>query len=134
MSNYNDRIKSAAIKSAKISQHEEQVGAVIVKGRRMLSSGYNSTKTHAIIQREIDPRTLVDKLHAELHAVLSAQTDISGAKMYIARISPGLKNGTGLSRPCKLCMAFLKKSGIKEIHYTTGEDDMPWKQERVERH
>lgn len=132
MSNIN-RIKSTAIALAKTSQHHEKVGAVIARGRRVLASGLNSTKTHAAIRTKIDPNSLVDKLHAELASILRARTDISGTKMYIARISPGKKHGTGLSRPCKLCMNYLRKAGIKEVHYTTGEDDI-WKYEKVSKY
>lgn len=134
MSNYNNRIKSTAIKLARTSQHHEKVGAVIVKGRRVLSLGLNGIKTHAAIKTKIDPNSLVDKLHAELATILKAKTDVTGTKMYIARICPGKKHGTGMSRPCKLCMSFLKKSGIKEIYYTTGDDNVPWIQEKVERY
>ncbi len=133
MSNYNNRIKFAAIKLARTSKHHEKVGAIIVKGRRMLSSGFNGIKTHAAIKTKIDPSSLVDKLHAEIHSILRAKTNIVGTKMYIARVCPGKKYGTGMSRPCKLCMLYLRKSGIKEIHYTTGEDDI-WKYEKVERY
>lgn len=127
----NNRIRSMAENLALLSNHHFRVGAVIVKGRRIISGGHNKNKTHTIIKNKIDKFSLVDKLHAEMTAILKSRTDLSGAKIYVLRICPDNENGTGMSRPCHLCMRLISGAGIKEIIYTTGNPANPWMKERI---
>lgn len=127
----NDRIRYTVETLASLSEHHFKVGAVIVKGRRVIAVGHNKTKTHTIIKNKLDKYSLVDKLHAEMDAVLKARTDLCGAKLYVLRICPDNRNGTGMSRPCSLCMRLIRGAGIKEIIYTTGDPARPWAKERI---
>lgn len=130
----NDRIRNMAIDLANKSDYKDhhiRIGAVIVKGRRIIAGGFNQNKTHTIIRNQIDRYSLVDKIHAEMSAILKSRTDLVGAKIYILRLCPDNKNGTGLSRPCSLCMRLISGAGIKEIIYTTGNPLRPWMKERI---
>ena len=126
-----NRIQDMAKTLANLSDHHMRVGAVIVKGRRVIAGGHNKNKTHTIIRNKIDKYSLVDKLHAEMTAILKARTDLDGAKIYVLRICPDNVVGTGLSRPCSLCMRLIRAAGIKEIVYTTGNPSQPWMKERI---
>lgn len=125
-----NRIQNIAKDLAITSEHHFRVGAVIVRGRRVIAAGCNKTKTHTIIRNKIDRFSLCDKLHAEMAVILKARTDITGAKIYILRVSDN-ENGTGMSKPCDLCMRLIRNSGIKEIIYTTGDPQQPWMREKI---
>ena len=93
-----------------------KLGAVIIKGGSVISTGYNSIR-HT---REIGKSTL----HAEEAAIIKLlksrrQHLLVGAELYVCRTRP---NGTcGLSRPCARCMSLIKAVGIKRVFYTTDE-------------
>lgn len=126
-----NRIRDAVETLANMSEHHFRVGALIVKGRRILAGGHNKNKTHTIIKNKIDKYSLVDKLHAEMTAILKARTDLSGSKIYVLRLCPDNKDGTGMSRPCGLCMGLIRGAGIREVFYTTGNPLYPWMKEKI---
>lgn len=97
--------------SERSDHHKYKMGCVIARGRKVLGSGFNMTKTH--------PKSphCHRQVHAEFMAALSANLmEIEGATAYIFRQQ---KDGTwAIARPCKYCMSFLKKCGIKEVIYS----------------
>lgn len=107
-----------ASKTAKKSPHKQhKLGAVIVKGKRILSCGFNSLR----------PSRLLDTphLHAEAAAVLKLLkekrlSDLSGAEMYVTRFTRGGR--IGLARPCLHCSELLASVGISKVYYTTDEE------------
>ena len=118
MSSLKQNACDAAIAVARLSDHKFRVGAAIIKGRRIISLGCNSSKTTPFIRNKLNDRTLVDRLHAEMSAILKAQGDVSRCKIYVARITT---MGLGNARPCGLCMSMIKEAGIKEVYYTTDD-------------
>jgi len=83
-------------------------GAVIVRGGRVISMGFNSTDQ----RREMD----YNYTHAEMHAILRARSDVSGAKIYVFR-----QDRYGFisnSKPCNRCYEILKEHGIRRAIYT----------------
>lgn len=117
---------SVAIATSRYSEYVIKVGAAILKGRRIVSVGFNRTKTTPLIRRKLSNTSLVDKLHAEMSAILKARTDLYGATIYVARTTAF---GTlSMSKPCHLCMAMIREAGIKNIYYTTMNG---WEHERV---
>lgn len=106
-----------AAKQAKKSQHKQhKLGAVIVKGNRILSTGYNSLRPSSLLGTET--------LHAEAAAVLKLLkarrlSDLAGAEIYVSRFTRG--GAVGLSRPCPACTALLTSVGIRMVHYTTDD-------------
>jgi len=118
----------AAKKAAKMSTFRKfHTGCVIVYKNDIISSGYNSNKTHPLQKEYNKERFDVDStphyMHAEIHALSSILNDDSidwrKVHIYVYRI---LKNTSyGLAKPCASCMKLIKHLGIRNIHYTTNE-------------
>ena len=95
-----------------------QVGAVIVKDRRILATGYNGAPSGIKHCAEVgclrqeygvpsgERHELCRAIHAEQNAMVQAAmsgTSILGATMYIS------------TQPCSLCAKMIINSGIKKI-------------------
>lgn len=106
-----------AAKQAKKSPHKQhKLGAVIVKGSRILAVGYNSLRPSSLLGTHT--------LHAEAAAVLKLLkarrlSDLAGAEMYVTRFTRG--GSVGLSKPCIHCRSLLASVGIRTVYYTTDE-------------
>ena len=100
-----------AEKSAERRKH----GAVVVKGGRVVGTGFNKFKNHpTIIQTELIKSHC--SRHAEQVAIHQAGRNAKGAIIYVARVSK--KGEDRNSRPCNLCYSLIKKVGIKQVIYT----------------
>lgn len=105
----------AARKAAALSNCRYKVGAVIVRGSNIISSGNNTLKTHS---KHIHWPNHVCSVHAEHNVIRHAQhrnIDLNGATIYVARIG-----GLQISKPCNMCMSCIRKSGIRTIVYSNG--------------
>lgn len=106
-----------AFKQAKKSKYKQhRLGAVIVKGGRILSTGYNKIRPSAVLHTET--------LHAEASAILKLLKenrihDLAGSDLYVTRFTAG--GAVGLSKPCPACWELARSVGISKIHYTTNE-------------
>lgn len=106
-----------AMKEALKSKHtQHKMGAVIVKGHRILSTGFNQIRPSKILKTET--------LHAEASAILKLLKedrlhDLSGAEIYVTRFTKG--GQVGLARPCPACNSLIHSVGIRSIHYTTDQ-------------
>lgn len=104
-----------ATKQANNSSYYFKVGAVIVKGNRVLATGFNKI-AHCRVNDFKNSR------HAEMDAILKlinhkeGLSSLAGSTIYVSRIT---KSGVGLARPCPKCMELIKSVGIREIVYTT---------------
>lgn len=104
--------------------HNARVGAVVVNGKVVMSTGHNSNKTRTmqhyynIYRNFTSYSSSIPKQHAEIAALshlVGKDIDWSKISIYVYR---ELRNGTrACSRPCKACMALIKKLGIKNIYY-----------------
>jgi deoxycytidylate deaminase len=93
---------------------KHKLGAVIVKGGRVLSTGYNEVR--------YSKYTRYSTVHAEEAAIIKLLdkrklTQLVGADLFVTRICPS--GNPGLARPCDRCMGLIKSVGIKHIHYST---------------
>lgn len=89
-----------------------RLGAVIVKGNKVLGIGFNDPfKTHPL------SNTPYQYIHAELSAIINSRTDLDGAFIYVYR--SGLKERPLMSKPCEHCMEHLYRAGIKKVFYST---------------
>jgi deoxycytidylate deaminase len=110
-----DKLVGKAICVAKTSEHEKwQLGAVLTRGSRTLSSAPNKFRNHPWI----------NYLHATEHAEMAALrkgllNSARGSTMYVARVNR-LGNPC-MARPCSRCMKKLYEAGVREVVYTTDE-------------
>ena len=103
-----------------------QVGAVLVKDKRILSTGYNGAPagiTHCeeagCIRKELnvpsgERHELCRGLHAEQNAIIQAAyhgVSVDGSTLYCT------------NKPCIICSKMLINAGIKEIVFMEGYDD-----------
>lgn len=105
--------------------HRQHVGAVVVEGNRVISSGHNSNKTSTIQQKYNQYRHFDDyknyapRVHAEIAALtplLKQNVDWTRTSIYIYR---EWRDGTvSCARPCPACARLIKELGIKEIYFT----------------
>lgn len=102
-----------------------KVGCIVVDGKRILSSGYNSNKTNPTQQRYNHYRNIDVRFPAKVHAEVSAlnsligkkEIDFSRLKVFVYR---ELKDGTpACARPCVSCIRLIRDLGISKIFYTT---------------
>lgn len=103
----------AAREAMKSSFKQHRLGAVIVKGSRVLSTGFNK---HGYNSYNHTPT-----MHAEASAVLKLLkqrrlADLVGSEIYVTRYTKGGR--VGLARPCPDCTNLLKSVGIRRVHYT----------------
>jgi len=103
-----------------------QVGAVMVKGKHLLATGYNGTPsgiTHCsetgCLREQLkvpsgERHELCRGLHAEQNAIIQAArhgVDISGSTLYCTH------------SPCIICTKMLINAGIRQIIYLEGYPD-----------
>ena len=91
-------------------------GAVVVKGGRVLGTGWNKNRNNPTI---VSPEHIKTdcSYHAEEVAIREAGEDnVRGAIIYVARIN---KNGEDRdSKPCPRCNLLIKQAGIKRVIFT----------------
>lgn len=113
----------AAKAMAELSDHKQKVGCVIVKGHRIISSGFNSDTRCNRLQAKLDTEKYgvasPGKCHAEIMALLPLmrnKVDLSNASIYIFRAR---KDGTlAMARPCSSCQKIIKQLGLKKVFYS----------------
>ena len=114
----------AAKAVSELSDHpQHKHGCVVVKGHRIISSGYNSCIRQHRVQAELDMERFgvncPGKLHSETSALLPLiknDIDLSKASIYIYREH---KNGAlANSKPCPSCERLIRQFGIKRVYYT----------------
>lgn len=95
---------------------QHRVGAVLVKGGNILSTGFNTRQPSSVLG--------TPTRHAEASCILKLmkeqrQHELVGSSIYVTRFTAGGR--VGLARPCNACMGLIQASGIKRIYYTTNE-------------
>lgn len=102
-----------AMKEAQKSTYEHQVGAVLAKGRKIISRGYNTFRGHRWSDKYPWPHTC----HAETSALLKAPKIPHNSAIHVARVNR--RGEPRLARPCPACMAVLRECGVRKVVYTT---------------
>lgn len=116
----------ARIVSMRSTCLRRNVGAVIVKDKRILASGYNGAPSGLKHCAEVsclrekmniasgERHELCRGLHAEQNAIIQAAyhgVSINGAELYCTHL------------PCSICIKMLINAGIREIFYEEGYPD-----------
>lgn len=109
-------IRIASRQAGKSSFNRHKLGAVIVKGDRVMSTGYNSIRYSKELRKS--------NIHAEEAAILKLLKakrlgDLNGSTIYVSRICPSGR--LGLSKPCKDCHSLIQSVGIREVCYSTNQ-------------
>ena len=105
-----DRILRMARTTALTSEMKQKLGAVLVKGRRIIKAECNTPGKPKFIGSW--------SRHAEVRTTLNV--NCMGGTVYIYREHGTLKSPL-LARPCRHCIEWLQFVGIKEIVYTIPE-------------
>lgn len=106
------RIASKQANKSTFARHK--LGAVIVKGNRVLSSGYNEIRYDSWLKKS--------NRHAEEAAIVrllkeNRLNDLNGATIFVSRVCPSGR--LGLAKPCKSCDELIRSVGITEVVYST---------------
>ena len=101
----------AALALAAQSPCRYKIGAVLYRGKQVLSSAHNIYRTHT---DHTDWKYFVNSIHAEHYTLLRAKTDTRGASIYVARAG-GIG---GTSKPCAMCQSYIVAAGISYVIYT----------------
>ena len=119
-----------------------KIGAVLMYKNKVVSVGYNTTKSNPIQKaynvyrnangREYDVERQNNGLHAEImalqHATRSFKGDLSKCSIFVySEKKEGCKRLTRLTKPCNACSKRLEELGIRNIYYTTNNG---WQYER----
>ena len=128
-------IEIAKVVSSRSTCLRRRYGAVIVKDRVMISSGYNGsprgmancTDTGRCTREELNVPSgeryeLCEAVHAEQNAIINAPPDrMKDSTIYIAGFEED--NTFAAGKPCKLCDRMIRNAQIKEVIYLdkTGE-------------
>lgn len=116
-----------AAKQAAISNHHKfKLGAVLVKGGRVLSSGFNIPK------KGPDTPPCRESIHAEVVTIKGAKKP-DGATIYVARLSNSGK--LALAKPCEYCIEHMKANGLYRVVFSVSDsvaesfylDSVEWK-------
>ena len=105
-----------------------KIGAVAVYRGRVISTGFNSNKTHPLQMEynhyrtfDTDVSQVLPAMHAETDCLHKIDMNIRWNKveLYVYRKCSSREHG--LARPCPSCLNLIKDLGIKKIHYTTDD-------------
>ncbi|GBE04034.1 cytidine and deoxycytidylate deaminase zinc-binding region [bacterium BMS3Abin09] len=129
-------IEIAKVVSKRSTCLRRKYGAVIVKDRVMISTGYNGSPrglancidTGTCTREEQNVPSgeryeLCEAVHAEQNAIINAQPDrMKNATIYIAGYEEDMSFATG--KPCKLCDRMIRNAQIKEVIYLDKDGEL----------
>lgn len=131
-----DRSFKLAKNASTFSDCELRVGAIITFKNKVISVGYNMTKSNPLQKeynkyrsvngREFDTEKQNNGIHAECMAIKNATRLFNGdlSKCNIFVYSERKDGSTRLSKPCKACQKLLIDHGIKNVYYTTNNNNL----------
>ncbi len=100
------------------SESRHRHGAVIVKGGRVVGTGFNKDRNHPDFVSPEHIKTHCS-VHAEVEAIRDAGWKVKGAVLYVARVN---SQGTDrYSKPCERCMTVIEDNQIKKVIYTRSD-------------
>ena len=108
-------IINLAIAEAEKSTYRFKIGAVIFKGKRIISSGHNGIRSSANIKNKF--KNYINSLHAEQAALMNIDwCKVKGCSIFVAKVSH--RHGLiSMASPCDMCRSILSHVGINTIYY-----------------
>jgi deoxycytidylate deaminase len=100
------------------SESRHRHGAVIVKGGRVVGTGFNKDRNHPDFVSPEHIKTHCS-VHAEVEAIRDAGWNVKGAVLYVARVNSQGKDR--YSKPCDRCMTVIEETQIKKVIYTRSD-------------
>lgn len=97
------------------SEAKKKHGAIIVKGGRVLGTGYNKNTNNPNIVSPEHIKTSCSR-HAEIEAIRDSGGSVRNAVLYVARVNN--RGDDRDSKPCILCQKAIQSHGIKRVIYT----------------
>lgn len=105
-----------ARKIALKSNYKYKLGAILIKGGKIINAKYNSSKTHKWATHLYK----YGSRHAELSTLINLNYDQTcNSIIFVARTTK--TKHFALSRPCSMCINAAKKMGVKKIYYTIND-------------
>lgn len=109
----------------------QRLGAILVKGNKVLAVGYNQTKTYPIQKKYNKYRNFVLKdpknngvIHAEMVLLQKTKYDSIDWPNVILYVSREDRDGNWkIARPCEACLEAIKDRGIKTVYYSIAENE-----------
>lgn len=109
---------SLAKEISKHSNYKVRVGAVIVKGNRILSVGHNQVRYKS---RGLRFTKFKSSLHAERDAISKLDRKIlKGSDIYVYR-EHNVTGSPMLSKPCEQCWWLIEEMKIRRVYYSISE-------------
>lgn len=103
-----------------------QVGAALIKNRRILSTGYNGFPPGILDDDRLNDRPVKYKhvIHAELNCLLQPNIETTDSTLYLfsSRL-PG--------PPCSNCMKHIITAGVKQVVYIDGTLAEDWQEDQI---
>ena len=105
-----------ARRMSRFSNHRHhKLGAVLVAKNKVINTGFNSTSTHPK-----SPDRKWFSVHAEFSALLGIEAyKVRGSDLYVTRSTITMPYAN--SKPCEECEFFIRKMGIRRVHYINQE-------------
>lgn len=108
------KILNKTIEVAKKSTFKQRHGCTIFKGDRIISTGYNQVRFCKLLEPRY--KKWINSLHAEQRAILFTKEDPRRCSILVVRLNN--YNQLMNSKPCEVCEALIRDSGITKIYYT----------------
>ena len=118
----NENHYELAIDVAKSSPSRKQVGAILLRKGRVVTTATNlERKSHPLQAKFAERVGLGEKifLHAEISALVKCREECD--TIVVARVGGHSKNELRNAKPCKICAMALEEAGIDKVHYSTDD-------------
>tara|TARA_B100001996_G_C18622511_1_gene578316 strand:- start:456 stop:803 length:348 start_codon:yes stop_codon:yes gene_type:complete len=96
-----------AVEEAERSVQRFKHGAVIVKGGKIVSTGFNK------VSRKCPSHMF--SVHAEVSAIKHSKVGLCESHVYVVRLNT---SGLAESKPCENCQKFMKMHGVSRCFYS----------------
>lgn len=123
-----DFLRIASIMAEHSTCCRKQVGAIIVKNGRIISTGYNGTPSGMInCKNYFTPEDIKKPNFYDLHGKFSTNFEIHAEQNAIAELSKNEVSGVGSTlyttlAPCSMCAKLIASAGITRVVYSEEYD------------